>query len=333
MEKNETQLTDGYKRRLNYLRISITDRCNLRCMYCMPRKGVPKLHHADILSYEEILRLARIAAGLGIEKIRLTGGEPLVRKGVFEFLSRLAAIPGIRDLALTTNGVMLEDNLRRLRSAGLKRINVSLDSLRRDRYRKITGEDCLDRVWRAIHQARDLGFDPVRINMVVIDGLNDDEGIDFARLSLAYPYQIRFIEYMPMGTLNPRRPLTHVPSSKIKDMVAALGDLHAVSRDAFDGPARRYRFEGAPGEIGFISPISHHFCGICNRLRLTASGRLRPCLLYNRELDVIGPLRRGASDEALAGIFIQAAMNKPFAHSPAQEPDAAFSGQMWSIGG
>ncbi|MBW1817868.1 MAG: GTP 3',8-cyclase MoaA [Deltaproteobacteria bacterium] len=333
MKENGTPLTDAYKRRLNYLRISITDRCNLRCIYCMPAGGVPKLRHGDILTYEEILRLSRIAADLGIEKIRVTGGEPLVRKGVLDFLRSMAGIPGIRDLALTTNGVLLGENLEKLKAAGLKRLNISLDSLRPERFREITGHDAFHQVWEAVQGARRLGFSPIRINMVVIRGRNDDEILDFAELSLKHPYHIRYIEYMPFGGSEEGHAIHHVPSSEIKKMVAGLGRLQPVSRDPFDGPADRYRFEGAPGEIGFISPISHHFCAVCNRLRLTASGRLRPCLLSDRELDVVGPLRNGASDRELSEIFIKAAMNKPYAHSPARDSSTAFSGQMWSIGG
>jgi cyclic pyranopterin phosphate synthase len=333
MMETPFQLTDARKRRLNYLRISVTDRCNLRCMYCMPRGGVPKLPHGDILSYEEVLRLAKIATGLGIDKIRITGGEPLVRKGIIDFLSRIASVSGVKDLALTTNGVLLEENLDRLRAAGLRRINVSLDSLRPDRYAGITGRDCFDQVWRAIRTAPEKGFHPVRINMVVMRGVNDDEVVDFARLSLLYPYHVRFIEYMPIGTSDLKGSLRHIPSSEIKERVARLGNLLPVPKDMYDGPAERFRLEGAPGEIGLISAMSHHFCHACNRLRLTARGRLRPCLLSDHELDVVTPLRSGASDEELAGIFLEAALNKPGAHGlqPSSSPEV--SGHMWSIGG
>jgi cyclic pyranopterin phosphate synthase len=333
MKENGTPLIDAYKRRLNYLRISITDRCNLRCVYCMPEGGVPKLRHRDILSYEEILRLSRIAADLGIEKIRVTGGEPLVRKGVLAFLRSMAAIPGIRDLALTTNGVLLGENLKKLKAAGLKRLNISLDTLRPERFRDIAGYDAFHQVWEAVQRAREMEFSPIRINMVVIKGSNDDEILDFAKLSLRYPYHVRYIEYMPIGPFENGRTIHHVPTSEIKNAVARLGALEPVSREPFDGPAERYRFKGAPGEIGFISPISHHFCAVCNRLRLTASGRLRPCLLSDRELDVIGPMRNGASDRELSDIFLMAALNKPFAHARTRDSSTSFSGQMWSIGG
>jgi cyclic pyranopterin phosphate synthase len=215
----------------------------------------------------------------------------------------------------------------------LKRLNVSLDSLRPERFRAITGYNAFHRVWESIQKARRFGFNPVRINMVVIKGRNNDEILDFAELTLKHPFHIRYIEYMPIGGSEQGHAIHHVPTSEIKETVSRMGELQPVSREPFDGPAERYRIEGAAGEIGFISPISHHFCAVCNRLRLTASGRLRPCLLSDRELDVVGPLRSGASDRELAAIFIKAAMNKPFAHSPARDSSTEFSGQMWSIGG
>lgn len=333
MMETQLKLTDTHKRRLNYLRISVTDRCNLRCVYCMPREGVPKLPHEDILSYEEVLRLARIAVGLGIDKIRITGGEPLVRKGILDFLARIACMSGVRDLALTTNGVLLEENLDRLREAGLRRLNISLDSLRPGRYEKIAGRDSFAQVWRAVRAALEKGFHPVRINMVVMKGVNDDEVLDFAGLSLQDPLHVRFIEYMPVGISGLRDSLQLIPSAEIKGRVSRLGNLLPVPRDAFDGPAERFRFEGAPGEIGIISAISHHFCHACNRLRLTAVGRLRPCLLSDDELDVAGPLRRGASDEELAEIFLKAALSKPGAHALQPAASTGVSGRMWSIGG
>ena len=195
MEINQIPLTDRYGRRLNYLRISVTDRCNLRCLYCMPREGIKKLRHGAILTYEEILRLARIAVGLGIEKVRLTGGEPLVRQGIFEFIPKLTALPGLKDVTITTNGVYLKDNLGRLRSAGIQRINVSLDTLRPRRYEKITGYDGFEKVMQGIELARKLKFHPIKINVVVIKGLNEDEILDFAKLSIKAPYHIRFIQH------------------------------------------------------------------------------------------------------------------------------------------
>ncbi len=333
MDKNRFQLIDPYHRRLNYLRVSITDRCNLRCMYCVPEGGVPKLKHEDILTYEEILRIARIAVDLGVDKIRLTGGEPLVRKDVCRIIARLTALEGLRDVPMTTNGIFLEENLEKLKDAGIRRLNISLDSLDRETYRRITGYDGLEKVLAGIHGAREMGFDPVKINMVVMNGINDHEILDFARLSLEYPYHIRFIEYMPIGMTSDPIPLHHLPSPVVQEKVGRLGNLVPVKRTRMDGPAQRFRFEGAPGELGFISALTHHFCRTCNRLRLTARGSLRPCLLSDWEEDLKGPMRNGASDEDLVRIFLKTARNKPRAHSEIHGDSVPVPGQMSSIGG
>ena len=333
METNRPHLTDKYNRHLNYLRISITDRCNLRCLYCMPREGLPKLKHEDVLTYEEILRLATVAVGLGVEKIRLTGGEPLVRKSFPLLLPRLTTLPGLKDISLTTNGILLKENLEKIRSAGIKRINVSLDTLRRERYGKITGYDGFEQVREGIRLARKMDFYPIKINMVVMQGINDDEVVDFARLSLDHSYHIRFIEYMPSGLPGKGEQLCFVPNEVIKERVMKVGRLGQVPNGEVDGPTVRYRFEGAAGEIGFISPLTHHFCQVCNRLRLTASGHLRLCLLSDQEVDLKQPMRAGASDSDLAQIFLKAAENKPQAHQLASEHPGSLSGKMSTIGG
>jgi len=333
METVLPNLIDKYNRHLNYLRISITDRCNLRCLYCMPRDGLAKLRHEDILTYEEILRLATIAVNLGVNKIRLTGGEPLIRKGLFQLLSTLANLPGLKDISMTTNGIYLKENLDKIKSAGMKRINISLDTLHRERYRKITGYDGFEKVWDGILSAEKLGFNPIKINMVVMQDINDDEIVDFARLSLDHPYHIRFIEYMPSGFADQGTPLHHVPNSAVKEQIIRLGKLVQVLNTEIDGPTDRFRLEGATGEIGFISPLTHHFCQVCNRLRLTASGHLRPCLLSDREIDLKTPMRAGASDNDLAQIFLKAADNKPRAHGLVSEHCGSLSGQMSAIGG
>lgn len=333
MEKTQIPLVDQYDRHLNYLRISITDRCNLQCMYCMPQEGLPKLKHEEILTYEEILRLARIAIKLGVRKIRLTGGDPFMRKGVFDFLPRLIALSGLEDVSLTTNGICLRENLEKLRSFGIKRLNVSLDTLQREKYKKITGYDGFEAVWEGIGLAVKLGFHPVKVNVVVIKGLNDDEIFDFARLSFQYPFHVRFIEYMAVGFTDSDMPLHHIPSSQIKEQLEGLGALIPIPKSAYGGPAERFKFRDAPGEIGIISPVTNHFCHMCNRLRLTASGGLRPCLLFDREEDLRGPLRNGASDSDLAAIFLKAASKKPHEHDSVSEQTTPFSGQMSSIGG
>ena len=333
METKRPCLIDHYERRLNYLRISITDRCNLRCLYCMPSEGLEKLKHRDILTYEEILRLARIAVRLGVDKIRLTGGEPLVRKDFPHLLPELMAIPGLKDVSITTNGIYLKEHLENIRSAGVKRINISLDSLKRDRYQKITGFDGFERVREAIQLARTVGFSPVKINMVVLKGINDDEVTDFARLSMRYPFHVRFIEYMPSGLLVHNEPLHYVSNTVIKERLEAMAPLVQLPRKAIDGPTVRYRFEGAQGEIGFISPLTHHFCQVCNRLRLTAKGHLRPCLLSDRELDLKGPMRAGATDRDLEDIFAEATELKPRAHHLNSKDSESLSGRMSTIGG
>lgn len=333
METKQPCLIDHYERRLNYLRISITDRCNLRCLYCMPCEGLDKLMHEDILTYEEILRLAGIAVGLGVDKIRLTGGEPLVRKDFPRLLPELMSIPGLKDLSITTNGIYLKENLENIHAAGVKRINISLDSLHRDRFRKITGFDGFDRVWEGIQLAHKLNFHPIKINMVVLKGINDDEVADFARLSVRYPFHVRFIEYMPSGLLHRNEPLHYVSNTLIREKLEEAQPLIQVPRTAIDGPTVRYRFEGAPGEIGFISPLTHHFCQVCNRLRLTANGHLRPCLLSDREMDLKGPMRAGATDRDLERIFSEAADRKPRSHHLDSEDAISLSGRMSAIGG
>ena len=326
------QLIDKYNRCLNYLRISITDRCNLRCIYCVPNDKNPNLPHKEILRYEEILRLVRIGVRLGISKVRVTGGEPLVRKGVYDFLSQLTQIDGLSDVSLTTNGVLLKDNIKKIRSAGIKRINVSMDTLSRKKYHEITGHDIFDQVWEGIESAQNMGFDPIKINVVALNGINDDELIDIAGLSFSYPFHIRFIEYMPIGAsrMNIGKQLL---APEIKKRINILGKLIPVKNGINDGPARRYKFKGAKGEIGFIHAISKHFCNECNRLRLTASGKLRPCLLSDSEEDLKGPLRRGCLDSELADVFLRAVSHKPVDHNIASDQPGKVAGQMSAIGG
>jgi cyclic pyranopterin phosphate synthase len=327
-----TTLVDPYNRHLNYLRVSITDRCNLRCVYCVPPGGIAKLSHSEILRYEEILRVIRVGVGMGITKVRVTGGEPLVRQGVYDFLAELTRMAGLEDVSLTTNGVLLKANIERLRQAGVRRLNVSLDTLNREKYRRITGADQYDTVWEGIQLALEAGFAPIKINAVALIGVNDDELLDLARLSLAYPLHIRFIEFMPIGKsrLNTDQLLL---TAEIKRRISRIGSLVPVSQGVLDGPARRYRFAGAPGEIGFISALSHHFCAHCNRLRLTASGQLRPCLLADHHEDMKTVLRRGCSDRELAEIFLAAVRRKPIDHCLAVDHPGRVSGQMCSIGG
>jgi cyclic pyranopterin phosphate synthase len=328
----DLKLIDPYNRHLNYLRISITDRCNLKCIYCVPRDLIPRLSHDEILTYEEILRLVRIGIRLGISKIRVTGGEPLVRKGVYGFLTDLSGLDGLADLSLTTNGVSLKTNLNKIKAAGINRINISLDTLNRTKFEHITGFDLFDQVWQGIEMALGMGFHPIKLNIVALKGINDDELTDMARLSFDYPLHIRFIEYMPMGESQiGNGPLLLAP--EIKRRISVLGRLIPVPNTKNDGPAQRYHFEGAAGEIGFIHALSHHFCDRCNRLRLTARGQLRPCLLSDHHEDVRGIMRTGGTDEQLAEVFFKAVRHKPSDHNLAIQNPSRVCGQMSSIGG
>lgn len=327
-----SKLIDRCNRKLNYLRISITDRCNLRCIYCVPHGFIPKLPHKEILSYEEILHIVRIGVGLGISKVRITGGEPLVRKGVYGFLKRLTKIEGLLDISLTTNGVFLKHNINKIKSAGIKRINISLDTLNRKKYRKITGYDFFDQVWEGIELAHKMGFDPVKLNVVPLKGINDDELTDIAALSIDYPFHIRFIEYMPMGT-NQMESDHHFLFPEIKKCIHQFGKLIPVEKDMNDGPAERFKFKSAKGEIGFIRPISQHFCNTCNRLRLTASGQLRPCLMSDVQVDLKTPLREGCSEVELGDVFLQAVRLKPLGHNLSVDHPVGVSAQMCAIGG
>lgn len=328
----QDQLIDRSNRHLNYLRVSITDHCNLNCTYCLPFSRHPRQSHHDILRYEEILHLIRIFRDLGISKIRITGGEPLVRKGIFPFLSRLHEISGIDDLSMTTNGMLLQDHLVKIKSAGIKRLNISLDSLNPKNFHRITGHDVFQKVWEGILAAEKMGFHPIKINVVAIRGMNDHELTDMARLSLSHPFHIRFIEYMPIGdsALQLEKPLF---TPEIQERISSLGALYPVERGKMDGPARRFRFKNAKGEIGFISPISRHFCQTCNRLRLTANGFLRTCLLSDHQTDLKTPLRSGFSDQQMAHVILDAISRKPTSHDLNSKQAAQVASSMSAIGG
>ncbi|MBW1716229.1 MAG: GTP 3',8-cyclase MoaA [Deltaproteobacteria bacterium] len=305
---------DPYNRKITYLRVSVTDRCNLRCMYCTPVKDLKLLDHADILSYEEILKVIHVATDLGIKKVRLTGGEPLLRRNFVHLVESACRIPQIEDVSITTNGVLLQEMARPLFEAGLRRINVSLDTLNPLKYTKITRRECFDAVWNGLQVAEAIGFSPIKVNVVVIKGINDNELLRFADLSVRKPYHIRFIEYMPIGRDSNWAPEKYVPSDKIRSKLETFGPLRKIPRSIHDGPAERYQFQSAKGEIGFISALSHHFCPLCNRLRLTADGKLRPCLFADDEVDIKSPLRNGYSHQDLRDVFQQAIARKPRRH-------------------
>lgn len=311
-ERDTPLLTDQHRRRIDYLRISVTDRCNLKCIYCMPAGGVPCIGAEEALTTAEIIRVVRIARRSGLRKVRITGGEPLVRKDLIPLIRALKQDIGIRDLSLTTNGLLLAERADRLKEAGLDRVNVSLDTMDPDRYRQITRGGDILRVWDGIDAAEDAGLLPLKINMVPLRGVNEDEIRNFALLTLDRDYHIRFIEFMPTGG-NRWSDAACVRTSEVRDRVEALGRLMEIPFRG-NGPSRNFRLSGARGVIGFISAVSDHFCSSCNRLRLTADGKLRPCLYSEGVVDMRPLLRNGSTDAEISALFTKAAQVKPSGH-------------------
>lgn len=313
-----TGLSDSFSRPINYLRISVTDRCNLRCRYCLPENDIPLLPRSDILSFEELITIAKIAAKLGITKIRLTGGEPLIRKDLPKLIEMLAGIDTIDDLSLTTNGVLLSHYATELKQAGLNRVNVSLDSLKPDKFHYITRHDKLKDVLKGIDAARTANLEPTKINVVILKGINDDEIADFARLTITDGWHVRFIELMPFSEpkviVSQAKQSHFMPASQIKERFLNLGEPEPCLPPPGNGPARYFRLPGARGTIGFITPVSEHFCIRCNRLRLTADGKLRACLLSDEETNLLQPLRNGASYQQIEKLIQQAVYAKPHCH-------------------
>jgi cyclic pyranopterin phosphate synthase len=312
-----TGLSDSFQRPINYLRVSVTDRCNLRCVYCMPEEGVPWLTHASILTYEEILSVISAGAELGISKVRLTGGEPLVRLGIVDFVQMIAQIPEINDISMTTNGVLLAKYAGDLKKAGLHRVNVSLDTLKPERFKSVCrgaheGAD-INNVLAGIEAARVAGLNPVKINMVVMAGENDDEILDFASKTIDEEWHVRFIELMPYAGHNGRTP-SGLTASEMKKRIDPLGRMSPFKHSRGNGPAKYYQLPGAKGTIGFITALSEHFCVSCNRLRLTADGKLRPCLMSEAMIDLREPLRSGVSKDKLKELIEQAVIAKPKEH-------------------
>lgn len=305
---------DQFGRHIRYLRISLTDRCNLRCVYCMPEKMV-FLPREELLTDEELIRLARLFAELGFDKIRLTGGEPTVRPNLVELVARMAALPGIREISMTTNGLRLKTLAEPLARAGLKRVNVSLDTLDPAKFRRITRWGQLEEVWEGILAAEAAGLTPIKLNAVVVRGYNDQDIVDLAALTLTRPWQVRFIEVMPFADIAPFAQQAIVSTAEmIQILEGEFGPLEPVNDGRLDGEARVYRIRGAVGSVGFISPVSEPFCAQCNRVRLTAEGRLRLCLLRDDEVDLREPLRSGASDEELKALIQAAIWRKPWGH-------------------
>ena len=317
---------DQHGRKIDYLRISITDRCNLRCLYCMPEEGVPWKPHDAMLTLEEIRYFVRIAAGEGFSRIRLTGGEPLVRLGVVDLIGEIARTPGVERVAITTNGILLPKFAIQLKEAGLNRVNISLDTLDPEQYRHITRWGNINDVFSGIDAALEVGFSPVKVNAVVVRSLHQDL-LAFARLSYGRPLHMRFIEYMPVGDPQGEDGLgwskkDTIPIEELIELIdeqaeaAGLGRLIPLSEASKPegwGPARYYQFEGAQGTVGFISALSRHFCGECNRLRMTADGKLRPCLFSDLEYDMRAAIR-SKDDEGIRNILHEALKAKPDEH-------------------
>ena len=306
-------MKDQFGRSIEYLRISVTDRCNFRCLYCMPEEGLQWLPKSDILSYEEIAHVVSQLAPLGLRRLRITGGEPTIRPNLDELIRMLRAVPGVEDIALSTNGVRLPRIAELYREAGLDRVNISADSLRPERIAAIARRNLGFDPIAAASAAEAAGLKPIKINVVVMRGINDDEIADFARLTLEHEWHVRFIELMPVGGL---RELTFehvVPSDEVLGRVAEIGALEKADGPARgNGPATYYRLPNAAGTIGVITPMTHTYCASCNRVRLTADGRLRTCLFGDHEVDLRTPLRLG---EALAAHFQRALEEKPREHA------------------
>jgi len=326
-----TGLIDSFHRQIDYIRVSVTDRCNLRCIYCTA-KLVPRLTHDDILRYEEIHQVVQAAAGLGVKKIRLTGGEPLVRPELNKLVELLSHVEGIDEISLTTNAILLGKYAAQLKAAGLKRVNISLDTFKADKFRYITSQDKLKDVLGGIEAARNAGLNPVKINMVVVRGVNDDELLDLARASVSDGWHVRFIEEMPLVTSRIKENKLVAVQEMMATIQESLGQLEPCWPTSGNGPAKYYQLSGASGTIGFIGPVTDCFCSQCNRFRLTADGRLRPCLLEDSEVDLKGPLRRGASTQELEGLMRQAAALKRERHR-LSEDFVPGKRQMWQIGG
>jgi cyclic pyranopterin phosphate synthase len=307
-------LVDGHGRVIGDVRISVTDRCNFRCQYCMPAEGLPWLERDEVLSYEELARLVGLLAELGVGDVRLTGGEPLARRDLHHLVAQLAGNPLVEDLSLTTNGYLLRRQLPDLVAAGLKRLNVSLDSLVRDRFFALTRRDALDEVLAGLEAAEAYPqLRPIKVNAVALRDFTEDEALRFAELARRKPYEVRFIEWMPLDADRAWGPDRVLPNDELRAIISATYPLEPMGRPR-SGTSSRWRFADGRGTIGFISPVSHPFCADCNRIRLTADGRLRTCLFSLNETDLRGPLRAGASDDELEAVIRAAVWQKELKH-------------------
>lgn len=352
-------MIDPFGRTIDYLRVSVTDQCNLRCVYCMPEEGVPFAPAESTLTDDELVRLVRIAAEMGVRKVRLTGGEPLMRRGFVELVARIAALPGVEDLSATTNAYLLERDALALAQAGLHRVNVSLDTLRRDRFAEIARRGSFDKVWGGIRAAMEAGIAPIKINCVAMKGLNDDEAPDFAEWTRREAVHVRFIEIMPIRwNLDDTTPVERADDNGLLMLRQSAGSMlsdaqmrrlfvpwaetrarieavHGELEEATvvtNGPARTFRLPGALGTVGFISQISDDLCVRCNRIRLTSDGFLRPCLMEDGELDLRTPMRGGVDDDTLRELFAHVVAHKPARHYLA-EGQKVLGRSMSQIGG
>ncbi len=323
---------DRFGRNIHYLRISLTDHCNLRCVYCMP-EDMTFRPNAELMQDDEILTLLRLFTRLGFDKIRLTGGEPTVRAHVVELVRGMARTPGVRSLSMTTNGVLLGKLAGPLKEAGLQRVNVSLDTLDAEKFHRLTRWGSLDKVWEGIQAAEEAGLTPIKLNTVVVRGYNESDVVDLARLTYEHDWQVRFIEMMPFAGVTDVQLGQVVKAAEIQARIAAaLAPLEPTRAGELDGEARTFRLPGAAGELGFISSVSMAFCATCSRARLTADGRLRLCLLRDRELDLLTPLRAGATLEDLRHLILSSIWDKPWGHG-LSEGEFATNRVMNEIGG
>jgi cyclic pyranopterin phosphate synthase len=326
------KMRDKYNRTISYLRVSVTDRCNFRCFYCMPRQGFKWLPHSEILTYEELLRLIAVFSREGIKSVRITGGEPLVRKGIVGFIAAVKALGVIQDISLTTNGSLLPEMAYSLKKAGLDRVNISLDTTDPAAFAKITSGGNINDTLQGIKRAFEAGLTPVKLNVVLTEVLTEEDISYFVKLVRQYPIAVRFIERMPLG---PHGETSRFDIDAVKNLInaAGLGTLEPTDFKG-NGPAKYFRLAAARGVIGFITPLSEHFCGVCNRVRLTADGKLRPCLLNEQEINIKYLLRSGAGDEALAELFRCAVWGKPACHTVEKtEENANLKRNMSQLGG
>ncbi|HDP37163.1 MAG TPA: GTP 3',8-cyclase MoaA [Candidatus Atribacteria bacterium] len=294
------KLIDNFGREISYLRVSVTDRCNYRCIYCKPEEQFEFIPHEEILRYEEIVEIIEEAVNLGVTKVRITGGEPLARKGVVDFIKKLREIKKLEDISLTTNGFFLSEYAEKLKDAGLNRVNISLDSLQEEKYKKITRGGSLEKALKGIDSALKAGLLPIKINTVLIRGINDDEVEDFVRLTLGRPLNIRFIEFMPSGEeLKDNYRDKFISVLEIKESLAGKYSFRPININSGNGPAKYYQIKGGQGTIGFITALSQHFCKTCNRIRLTSEGKLRPCLFSNKEVNIKQAIRNAKTDDKI----------------------------------